>query len=441
MKLKIYDNLTAVVPALNEAKTVNKVIDELLKLNEINEIILVDDGSTDNTKEKIKKYLKDPRFVYIKHSKNKGKGTALKTGIDKARNEIILLLDADLQNINTQKLRKIITPVLANEVDLSRAGFRLARGRVTEIAVKPMMKILFPGVYFDQPISGQVCAKKSFLETLDLEVKWGVDIGILLDAIQAGQRIVEVDIGELIHKGRPDKEKAEMAEQVMETMIKKAGLIQHKYKLVVFTLDNTLIPQKSLEQIFAKIGIAEELDKLNKQMEKNTIDFDEFLKKSALLFRGHTVKEIEKICLEVPLIKYASEVVNALKKRKYQVAIVSSNFSPVVYGIAKRLGVEITDCPYIDLNGNKLTGNLSHRSAEKWLNLDVEEAFEKSFGRILQKSKVKPLQTLMVAHSEKCINLFLKAGFSIAFRPKDRFMKEIADKTITILPELLAIME
>ena len=137
----------------------------------------------------------------------------------------------------------------------------------------------------------------------------------------------------------------------------------------------------------------------------------------------------------------SSEVINALKKRKYQVAVISSNFSPIVVPITKRLGIEITDCVHLETINGKLTGKVTEKSLEKWGNRDLEDSFDKAFARIIQRAKVKPLQTVMVANSPKCLPLFLKTGFSIAFRPEDQFLKEIADKTITILPEILAIME
>lgn len=441
MKKKVFEKLSVVIPSYNEAKTFEKVLKEVGKLKEISEIIFVDDGSTDNTETKIKKFKSDPRFIYIKHTKNKGKSIALKSGIEKAKNEVILLLDADLQNITFQKIRKIINPVLYDEVDVSRAGFRLSRGRVTEIAVKPMMRILFPDVYFDQPISGQVCAKKDFLQTLNLEAKWAVDIGILLDAIQAGQRIVEIDIGELVHKARPDKDKAEMAEQVMETMIKKAGLIQHKYKLVIFTLDNTLVHKNFLQLIFTKLKLEDRFTRLEQLFQKGEIESSEFIIKSAALLKGVRLNEIKSIVDEIPLMKYAPEVINALKKQKYKVAIITSNFSAIIGPVVKKLGIEMIDSVYLEYSNDKLSGLISPLSCRKWVDPDLESAFEKAFARVVQRAKVKALETVMVANSPKCLPLFLKAGLSIAFKPEDRTLREFSDKTITILPEILAIIE
>lgn len=438
---KILKKISVVIPAYNESRTVGKVIKEAFRLPEVTELILVDDGSTDNTQEKIIRFKKDHRFVFIRHKINHGKGSALKTGITRAKNETVLLLDADLKNITVHKIRKIITPVIKDEVDVSRAGFELVRGRVTEIAVKPMMKILFPDLIFNQPISGQICAKKEFLMGVNLENRWGVDIGILLDAIQTGQRVVEVDIGKIEHKARPDSEKAEMAQQVLETMIKKAGLIQHKYKLVIFTLDDTLINQGSLSSIYEKIGISKQIKENYREYLENKISFKEFIIRKAKLFKGLKKERINEACQDSLMARYAKEVISSLKKRKYQVAIISSNFSAVVSPIAEQLAIEIIDCPYLEEKRGTYTGSITSKSTEKWANNSVEKSYQDALLRISNRVKTKPLEALLVAQSPSIIGLMNKVGFTIAYRPKDSFLRAISDKTINILPEILAIVE
>lgn len=441
MTTLLYNKFSVVIPAFNEAKTFPKVIAEVLTLKEVEELIFINDGSTDNTDARIKKFLSDPRVIYLKHAKNKGKGAAIKSGVTKAENEVILLLDADLKNITAQKIKKIALPVLKGEVDFSRASFDLARGRVTEIAVKPMMKILFPDLYFDQPISGQVCAKKSFLESLDLDQRWGVDIGLLLDAISAGQRIVEINIGKLEHKAQSDEEKAEMAKQVLETMIKKAGLIQRKYKLVIFALVDTLVDDHGFSVIYKKMKIANQMNDLQQLFDQKKINYRALTEKRAQLFKDAKSPEIEKISASVPLIKYAQEVVNALKRRKYQVAIISPYLSSVVVPVAQRLGIELIDCAYMEQKNGRYSGKITPKSIEKWVNGDLEVAFKNALDRTLVKAKVKPADAMIVAHSPQCFGLMQEVGFGIAYRPKDYILREIADKTISILPEILAIIE
>lgn len=437
----VYKNFSVVVPSYNESDSVKHVLDEIFKIEEVSELIFVNDGSTVDISEIVKPYSADKRFIYVKHKQNKGKGEALKTGVKKAKNEIILFLDADLRNITAAKIKKIASPVLKGEVDLSRGSFQRKRGRVTEFAVKPMMKILFPEMYFEQPISGQICAKKSFLTTVDFESRYGVDIGLLFDAIDGGQRIIEVNIGKLDHKANSAENIAEMSRQVLETMIKKAGLIQHKYKLVIFTLDDTLIPKKSLTQIFKKLKIEDDLFAIKSEIGEKDANLKHLMSKMASSFSGTDAREIEKLCQTIPLSKYAPEIISALKKRKYQVAIISSNFSPVVIPLAKRLGVDLVDCVFLNTRNNIISGEISASSKERWISSDLEKGFKRAFSRILRKTKIKATETIVVASSKKSIPLLASAGLSIAYKPIDKELKDVADKTISVHAEILAIIE
>lgn len=443
MSIAVDKKFSAIVPAYNEAERCEHVICELLKTDNLGELIFVDDGSTDNTEAVIQKYKDNPLFVYIKHSCNLGKGAALKKGLDASKNDIILFLDADLENITSEKISKIVMPVINDEVDVARGAFTRARGRVTEYAVKPMMQILFPESHYRQPISGQVCAKKEFLKQIDFEDRYGVDIGILFDAIQEGQRIIEVDIGELIHKANPDSNITEMSRQVLETMIKKAGLIQHKYKLIVFTLDETLIARSALKNIYSKLGLSDKIKNSVDQFRQNKISSGRNIRNMAKTLKGTSLEKIEKIVYNAPLTQYAIEVIGALQRRRYKVVIISSNFSPIVQCIARRLGVnqDSVDCIYLEHKDGILTGKISAASQKRWFNKKGDIVFGPSLKQILRSNKTKAIETIMVANSPKAIPLQNTVGLSIAYNPKNKKLRNIADKTINVLAEILALVE
>lgn len=88
--------VTVIIPVFNEEVGINKLLDGIieLKLNDVYEILVVNDGSSDNSLEVIKKY---PVKVYS-HNVNKGYGAAIKTGIRKAHGEKIIILDSDGQH-------------------------------------------------------------------------------------------------------------------------------------------------------------------------------------------------------------------------------------------------------------------------------------------------------------------------------------------------------
>lgn len=89
--------LSIIIPAYNEEKTILQILNKIKesKINFEKEIIVVDDGSTDNTSQLITTNF--PEIILLKNSKNEGKGSAVRTGIENATGDIILIQDADLE--------------------------------------------------------------------------------------------------------------------------------------------------------------------------------------------------------------------------------------------------------------------------------------------------------------------------------------------------------
>ena len=90
--------ISIIIPCYNEINTLESIIKKILKQRKIKkEIIIVDDGSTDGTKELIKKKLLKTVDKVLFHKNNKGKGAAIITGIKNSKGNIILIQDADLE--------------------------------------------------------------------------------------------------------------------------------------------------------------------------------------------------------------------------------------------------------------------------------------------------------------------------------------------------------
>lgn len=212
-------SVSVVIPAFNEEKSIEHVISTVKKVKQITQIIVVDDGSTDNTSQIVSK-LDD--VTLIKHNVNKGKGSAMKTGLKQVLNDVVLFLDADLSQINKIQVESIIKPILNDEADITKTKFKREAGRVTELTAKPLLQFFFPELSFEQPLSGQFAAIKSFLDKIDLERDYGVDIGIVLDAEALGMRIQEVDIGDIVHEMSTLKELNIMANEVVRTIVDRA---------------------------------------------------------------------------------------------------------------------------------------------------------------------------------------------------------------------------
>ncbi len=430
---------TILIPAYNEEKTVRKVLKIAASAPHVGQILLVDDGSTDKTAEKASGV--SPLIDIISHRTNMGKGAAVRTGIAHAKFEPVVFIDADLINITADKIYALIEPILKNEADFVKASFSRARGRVTEMAVKPMMQILFPNNYFEQPISGQFAARLSFLKEITIVENWGLDIGILLDAISKKLRILEVFIGDLDHKAQSDHSLAKMSEQVLYTMIQKAGLLSSKYKFILFAFDESLIKNYSTAGMMKFLGKSQEFAELEESFSDKEILPLEYYTQVAKLLENVPVAELKRYADTLELRTYAADIIERLQSRRFQVGIIGMHFQPVVKAVADRLKVDAIDCLGLKVKDKVCTGEMTRSSVLQWFTTSIQQGFFAAMNAMANAAKTDLQSTIAIMSSSESLPMVGPAGLSVAYRSKDKNLRKAVDKTISILPELLMLVE
>ncbi len=219
-------NVSVIIPAYNEEKTIGQVIDIVNESNIECEIIVVNNCCTDGTTEAATE--KGAKVVYCD---KKGKGYAMEVGLKAATNEIVVFLDADITDYDKNLIPLLVTPIIENDIDFVKSTFeRTKGGLVTNIGIKPLLDILFPELYpFSEPLSGMIASKKSILEKLEFEKDYGVDIGIVLDIMNLKLTTVEVNIGKIqnmSHLLKTTESMQNMSIQVMRAILKRAKYVK-----------------------------------------------------------------------------------------------------------------------------------------------------------------------------------------------------------------------
>lgn len=109
--------ISAIICAYNEEKTVSEVVTTVCDYF-FDEVIVVNDGSTDGTDKILTEILNLPSLKYIALPENKGKGYAMATGVENSTGDIIVFIDADLSNLKEEHFEQLLTPIFNNECDM-----------------------------------------------------------------------------------------------------------------------------------------------------------------------------------------------------------------------------------------------------------------------------------------------------------------------------------
>jgi glycosyltransferase involved in cell wall biosynthesis len=120
--------LTVIIPAFNEIATIERVVNAVLDLPIDKQVVLVDDGSTDGTRELIQSLHGTRGIESILHPENRGKGAAIQSGFASARGEIVIIQDADLE-YNPLDILDVIAPIVNGTADVVFGSRYLAESK------------------------------------------------------------------------------------------------------------------------------------------------------------------------------------------------------------------------------------------------------------------------------------------------------------------------
>lgn len=231
------------LPAYDEAATIGAIVttirEELVeRVGLVDELIVVDDGSTDATAA----VAADAGATVVASSEvlaeelgGSGKGNTLWKSLFVSTGDIVCWVDADLRDFPAHFVTGLVGPLVLDEsISFTKGFYRrpldddpTGGGRVTELVVRPLLSQFFPELAsIVQPIGGEYAGRRSLLERIPFVEGWGVDIGMLIDVWrEVGlDGIAQVDLELREHRNRPLGDLGPPALAVLVTVLRRAGL-------------------------------------------------------------------------------------------------------------------------------------------------------------------------------------------------------------------------
>lgn len=195
--------ISILIPVFNELNTLGTIVKKVKEADFCGlkkEIILIDDGSTDGTLELLKDYQKDCKVLY--HERNQGKGAALRTGLEQASGEIIVIQDADLE-YDPVDYKNLIQLILDDRADVVY-GSRLSGGKpsrafmFTHLVGNKFLTLLTNILYNTTITDMETCYKAfraDFIKDIDIKSnRFDFEPEITAKVLKKGARLYELPI-------------------------------------------------------------------------------------------------------------------------------------------------------------------------------------------------------------------------------------------------------
>jgi polyisoprenyl-phosphate glycosyltransferase len=187
--------IAAVIPAYNEELTIGDVVSTLRHCDLIEEVVVVSDGSEDQTAT----VAAGAGARVLEHLENRGKAGAMRTGFDATDADIVLFLDADLIGLAPTHVQSLLLPVLRGEADMSVGVFD--DGRVaTDLA-----QLVAPYLSGQRAVRRQI-VEEVFKHSPDADVsRFGIEVALTRHVKDRGYKVAEVPLEEMSHRMKEEK--------------------------------------------------------------------------------------------------------------------------------------------------------------------------------------------------------------------------------------------
>lgn len=196
-----------------------------------------------------------------------------------------------------------------------------------------------------------------------------------------------------------------------------------KLKLVVFDVDGTLIrPYSSWQQLHKHLGTWNRSKGYAERFHQRNITYEEWAQLDASLWKNQPLQRVQQIINSIPYVDGTREVITTLRTAGFKVVLLSAGLSLTTERINREIGIDDSFANDLIVKNGLLTGEVK-------INVSFNNK-DKALRPILHRFNVKINECAAVGDDTTMIPLFEKAGFRIAFNPRNRLVEKHADVVV-----------
>ena len=253
------------------------------------------------------------------------------------------------------------------------------------------------------------------------------DVNIERTSLTARDKLISIEFVVDIGDADPEVIKKRLKEEVesygLDIVIQPYSIFKREKRLIVFDMDSTIVDAEIIDELAKAAGVEKEVKEITRKAMEGKLDYKKALEERVKLLKGLPVEVLERIYNQIELTEGAKELIQALKRSGYKIALVSGGFTYFTEKLKKELGLDYAFGNELEIENGRLTGRIKGRI------IDAEEK-ARIIEELAKREGISKENIVAVGDGANDRIMIENAGLGIAFNAK-KALKEVADGTLS----------
>jgi len=253
------------------------------------------------------------------------------------------------------------------------------------------------------------------------------DVNIERTSLTARDKLISIEFVVDIGDADPEEIKRRLKEEVesygLDIVIQPYSIFKREKRLIVFDMDSTIVDAEIIDELAKAAGVEKEVKEITRKAMEGKLDYKKALEERVKLLKGLPVEVLERIYNQIELTEGAKELIQALKRSGYKIALVSGGFTYFTEKLKKELGLDYAFGNELEIENGRLTGRIKGRI------IDAEEK-ARIIEELAKREGISKENIVAVGDGANDRIMIENAGLGIAFNAK-KALKEVADGTLS----------